>query len=292
VVWSELQARRVSGSLEYHDFRSRIMHWDPIRGAEVVKKVAAGEADHYDDVDQGLSGPLAGLNHITVDWPQVGFSDDGSETYVAWLRFVDSEVDPTADMGLPGIVTGVGFGDIAASVTRPGEPWSAAQNLTQTPNTDERFFSLAARNPGGKVHVVFQASATNQAGDVIFGDRGPSSAILLRRIAYLERTLTASLVDVADQEPHLIATSMIASPNPSGGRVRFALAPGARVTVDDRLEIFAVNGRRIARLALGPDGAFAWDGRDPDGRRAAAGIYFARLDGPTEVHPVRFTLLP
>ena len=33
------------------------------RGVEVVKQVPAGEADRYDDVDHGLTGPLAGLQH-------------------------------------------------------------------------------------------------------------------------------------------------------------------------------------------------------------------------------------
>jgi hypothetical protein len=301
VVWSELQARRESGTLTYYDYRSRIMHWDPIRGAEVVKQVQAGEADHYDDVDLGGIGPLAGLNHITVDWPQVGFSADGLETYVAWLRVVDAEVDPTADMGLPGIVTGVGYGDIAASLTRPGEPWSAPQNLTNTPNTDERFFSLAQRNTGGKVHLVFQASATNQAGNVIFGDRGTNSPILLRRIGYLERTMAASLVSVPDDPgSRLEARTLLVSPNPSGSRVRFSTSAGA-VAAGDAVDVYTVNGRRVAHLGADPGGSFTWDGREPGGQRASAGIYFARMvvhparDAatlPAPARPVRFTLLP
>ena len=56
------------------------MHWDPIRGIEVVKQVAPGEADSFDNLDNGLNGPLAGFNTLSVDWPQVGFSSDGSET--------------------------------------------------------------------------------------------------------------------------------------------------------------------------------------------------------------------
>ena len=31
-------------------------------------------------------------------------------------------------------------------------------------NELKRFFSLAQRNPGGKLHLIFQASATDQAG--------------------------------------------------------------------------------------------------------------------------------
>jgi hypothetical protein len=292
VVWSEIQARRVSGHLEYFAYRPRIVHWDPIRGREVVKQVAAGEADRYDDVDQGLAGPLAGQNTLAVDWPQVGFSSDGSEIYVAWLRFSDAEVDPTANMGLPGVVTGVGFGDIAASLTRPGEGWSPAQNLTNTPSTDERFFSIAPRNTGGKVHVVFQASATNQAGDAILGDRGTNPGVLLRRIAYLERTLTSSLVSVPDGAPQLLASSVLATPNPAASRVRFARPAGFASRAGETLEIFSVEGRRIARVAASGDGTFMWDGRAAGGPRAMAGLYFARVAGDAGARATRFTLLP
>ena len=130
-----------------------------------------------------------------MDWPQVGFSSDGSETYVAYLSFTDAHVDPTADAGLPGIVTGIGYGDISCSVARGAGAFAAPQNLTNTPNTDERFFSLATRNPGGRAHIVFQAAATNEAGCAIIGDRGTTPGNLLRRIAYFEPTLSASLLD-------------------------------------------------------------------------------------------------
>jgi hypothetical protein len=287
VVWSELQARRSGSTIVYADHRSRIMHWDPVRGVEVVKRVAAGEADRYDDVDQGLAGPLAGFNTLSVDWPQVGFSSDGSETYVAFLRFSDAEVDPTADTGLPGIVTGVGFGDIACSLTRAGEGWSGPQNLTATPATDERFFSLAVRNPAGKGRLVFQASATNQAGSAIIGDRGSTPGNLLRRIAYLERPLGASLVAVPESAKPSVALLTV-SPNPAVGRVRFAFAgtpePGRAV------EVFSVSGRRVAHLPVGRSARREWNGRDDEGHRAPPGIYFARL-GDAPAARVRFVLL-
>jgi len=262
-----------------------------------VKQVAQGEADQYDNVDRGLKGPLPGLNTITVDWPQVGFSADGFETYVAWLRFTDAEVDTSAHINLAGICTGVGYGDVAASVARPGQPWSAPQNVTNTPTTDERFFSIAARNPAGKIHIVFQAASTNQAGDNILGDRGNTDrahppVVLLRRIAYLERTLTASLVDVPRAEPRLLASSMVVSPNPSPARVRFAFADGMRAAPGQTVDVFSVSGRKVARVPAAGDGAFDWNGRDASGRHAAAGVYFARLANGADLRPVRFTLLP
>ena len=287
VVWSELQARRSGTSVLYYDHRSRIRHWSSDRGAETVHQVPAGVADRYDDVDQGLSGPLAGFNTLSVDWPQVGFSSDGSEVYVAFLRFTDAEVDPTADMQLPGIVTGVGYGDIACAVTHAASPWAAAQNVTQTPLTDERFFSISTRNPGGAAHLMFQASATNQAGVSIIGDRGLAPGNLLRRIAYLRAPLTASVLDAP--APALAALAPLqVSPNPALGAapVRFvagAWAQGRSVGVYD------LNGRRVGKVSFARDAEVAlWDGRTPDGRPAPAGVYFARIDDAPELRATRF----
>ena len=286
VVWSELQARKSGASIIYVDYHSRIRHWDPVTGLSTVKQVQPGEADHYDDIDNGLSGPIAGFNTITVDWPQVGFSTGGQETYVAWLRFADGEVDPSADAGLPGIVTGIGFGDIAASVMRSGGVWSSPQNLTLTPDADERYFSLAARNAGGKAHVLFQASATNQAGTVQAQDRGTTSALLLRRIAYLERRLSASLGDVGTAPMGL--STLRVFPNPAHERVGLALGPTAGVS-RRAVSVFSVNGRLVARLQVLAGGA-EWDGRDSKGRRVPSGVYLARVEGGNEA-PVKFMLL-
>lgn len=289
VVWSELQARRSGANVFYLDHRSRIRMWSPVRGLETVHQVAPGVADRYDDVDLGLAGPLAGFNTISVDWPQVGFSADGLETYVAWLRFTDAEVDPSADAGLPGVVTGIGFADIACSVTRPGQSFSPPQNLTATATTDERFFSLAARNPGGRAHVVFQASSTDQAGSAIIGDRGTTPGNLLRRIAYLARPLTGSVLD-APAAPRPAAPALRISPNPvfAPARATFELAASAAAR---RLVIADIAGRTVAVIDVPAGGSSVrWDGRRTDGRPALTGVYFARLAGDTAPAAARFVL--
>jgi hypothetical protein len=287
VVWSELQARREGGQIYYYDWRSRIRHWDPVNGLSTVKQVQPGEADRFDDLDNGLNGPLCGFNTISVDWPQVGFSANGSETYVVWLRASDAEVDPTADMQLPGIVTGVAFMDIAASV-RAGAGWSAAQNLSGTPNTDERFVSLAERNAGGKAHILFQASATNEAAIVQIGDRGVTPGNILRRIAYLERPLNGSTVGVSQGSGPSAAAALASWPNPARGTVNFRRtgeADGAAV------EIFDVHGRLVASVPFGERAEAAWNGRDHRGRAAGAGLYLARPAGNPAAVALKFLWL-
>jgi hypothetical protein len=289
VVWSEWQARKSGTVISYFDYHSRIRHWTPNRGVGTVYQVPAGVADHFDDVDNGLAGPLPGFNTLSVDWPQVGFSTDGSETYVAFLTFSDAHVDPTADAGLPGIVTGIGFGDIACSVARGAGPFSVPQNLTNTPNTDERFFSLSTRNPFGRAHLVFQASATNEAGCAIIGDRGTTPGNLLRRIAYLAAPLSASLLDAPAPAAARVRALRVA-PNPvlAHARVRFEAGTAAQTRL---VEVLDLTGRRIATLVLGAGApSVEWQGRDDQGRTAPAGVYFARVAGGSPDASVRFVV--
>jgi hypothetical protein len=289
VVWSEWQARKTGTTISYFDWRSRIRRWTPGRGVETVYQVPAGVADHYDDVDNGLAGPLPGFNTLSVDWPQVGFSPDGSETYVAFLAFTDAHVDPTADAGLPGVVTGIGYGDILCSVLRGGGAFAAPQNLTNTPDTDERFFSLATRNPGGRAQLLFQAASTNEAGCAIIGDRGTTPGNLLRRIAYLDAPLAASLLDA----PPLAAPAAHAlsvSPNPVLAHARIRIEAG--VANGTRLiEVLDLTGRRLTTLVLAAgERAVEWRGVDDLGRRVPAGVYFARVAGEGTAHAARFVV--
>lgn len=289
VVWSEWQARKVGTTISYFDWHSRIRRWTPQKGVETVYQVPAGVADHFDDVDNLLAGPLPGFNTLSVDWPQVGFSADGSETYVAFLRFTDSQVDPTADAGLPGVVTGIGFGDIACSVALGAGAFAAPQNLTNTPRTDERFFSLASRNPGGRAHLTFLASARNEAGCAIIGDRGTAPGNVLRRVAYLAAPLANSLVDVAAPAPRP-ALALRVSPNPvlSHGRVRLEGGAVERTRV---VEVLDLTGRRVTTLTLDAGvPAVEWTGRDDRGHGVPAGVYFARVAGDAPGPATRFVI--
>jgi len=274
VVWSEIQARKQGSTIVYADYRARIRHWDSKEGLTTVRQVQAGEADSYDNVDNGYAGPIAGFNTISADWPEVGFSPDGSETIVAWVRFTDAEMDTSAHAGAPDFFTGVGYGDIVCSVKRSGQPWSAQQNLTGTPQTDERYPAIPQRNAAGRVQLLFQAAATNQGGIVQGQDRGTQPVNLVRRIAYLERPLTASTLAVDGAAP--APSGLRAWPNPARGRVRFTAGPrdaGGAVLV------YAVNGARVARVPMGASGEAEWDGRDAQARPLPSGVYLARVEG-------------
>lgn len=272
VVWSELQARRGGSGVFFVDYRSRIRHWNPTDGVSTVHQTA-GEADSYSAVDLGGSGPLAGFNTISVDWPQVGVSDEDQSIHVAWLRFVDTEIDATANAGLPGIVTGIGYGDVVIARNTGAGSWSAPRNLTNTPNADERFVSLAANNPDGRLHLVFQASATDEAGVTAIGDRSFANVNILRRIAHLEVD-AGNATDVGSRWSPF--TGLSVHPNPSSGHVEFRMR--GRTESSMRIRIYSVSGRNVAEISA-PSDVVRWDGRAQDGQPLANGVYFARVNG-------------
>jgi len=93
---------------------------------------------------------------------------------------------------------------------------------------------------------------------------------------------TGGLVAVGDRITPAETRLLPPSPNPlsRSSALRFDLARGGRV----RLEVFDINGRRVALVA---DRAFDpgryrldWNGRDDGGARLGAGLYFVRMSGP------------
>jgi hypothetical protein len=95
-------------------------------------------------------------------------------------------------------------------------------------------------------------------------------------------TLRARVVGPTDVDSSLPSVTRLHAPYPNppgadGTVVRFDLVQGA----DVRIEVFDVAGRRVASLAQGPFAAGVhrapWDGRDEQGRRLGAGVYFVRM---------------
>lgn len=78
---------------------------------------------------------------------------------------------------------------------------------------------------------------------------------------------------------------LLATPNPFRDRVRFRVA--ARETW---LEIRSDLGRLVRRIRAASDD-FSWDGRDDEGRRLPAGLYFARLREAGKARRIRLIKL-
>lgn len=91
---------------------------------------------------------------------------------------------------------------------------------------------------------------------------------------------SAQVTSVTPVAPPSASLRLLATPNPfmGGSSISFSLATAEDVT----LGIYDLNGRLVRSLQRGrlTAGAyrFEWNGRDANGRRAAAGVYFARLE--------------
>jgi hypothetical protein len=87
----------------------------------------------------------------------------------------------------------------------------------------------------------------------------------------------------------LLPPSFTVTPNPSGGSVRFAW-PGPAAA--GRLEVYDVTGAlRWVRDITASEASLPWDGRDHEGRRLPAGMYYARLNRAGLVSSARFVLV-
>lgn len=138
--------------------------------------------------------------------------------------------------------------------------------------------------------------ATLGAGRAGLAGFGDLTRVTFRRLAPGEARITIATVDARDganqrmplrigggDNPAPATTRLAAArPNPFRGEtlLEFALASPERV----QLSIHGIDGRRVRTLASGPYGAgrhqIVWDGRDDGARRAAPGIYYARLTTP------------
>ncbi|MBI1796752.1 MAG: S8 family serine peptidase [Candidatus Eisenbacteria bacterium] len=90
-----------------------------------------------------------------------------------------------------------------------------------------------------------------------------------------------------------IALAVLLQPSRGTALLYWQAAAGAEASTQTIL-IFDLNGRRLRTLEVGPGvgGRVTWDGRDTDGRRVPAGVYYARLLSGSFHVQTRLVLLP
>jgi subtilisin family serine protease len=159
------------------------------------------------------------------------------------------------------------------SFTPPPDPW-----LTVAPAGG----TLPGQTGGGEFIVTFDATLLAEGvytGSVVVGSNDPDHVQVVVPV-----TLTVSTGTAVDENglPRTFALGQ-AVPNPFNPQTSIAYAvpaEGGRVT----LRIFDLQGRLVRTLVDGNQSAgehlAVWTGRDEDGRRAASGTYFYRLEAP------------
>jgi hypothetical protein len=97
-------------------------------------------------------------------------------------------------------------------------------------------------------------------------------------------------VAVSVGEPDAGGTRLHASPIPARSRVTFSHQHPSGFAY---VEVFDARGARQWRADLNPgQSEVVWNGTDAGGRRARAGIYFARLTEPGQISKTRIVLTP
>ncbi|MFN8588803.1 MAG: FlgD immunoglobulin-like domain containing protein [Candidatus Eisenbacteria bacterium] len=168
-------------------------------------------------------------------------------------RFVLTPTSGAVDYGMALHAPGAAFSNRSAGDAL-GAAWLAPEGAGET-------FTVTIATPGRHALAVWKAAQADVA------DVGRYSI-----------QVTSGTADVEAGVP--AATRLAyASPNPSARStaIRFELAREGEVELD----VYDMRGARVVTLLRGVQGAgphdVAWDGRDGEGRRCAAGVYLARL---------------
>ena len=153
----------------------------------------------------------------------------------------------------------------------PGEPVIGFLDASPAPEGNLRF---AVSYPGGHdlgapYSMVFFADTD---GDGLMEE--------ICSVPVASRSDSAAVTDAPRPGERLEIARLQAAPNPFfGGSVIAFVIP---VAGEADLGVYDVNGRLVRMLHRGMATAgthsVEWDGRDPSGRRAPAGVYFVRLD--------------
>jgi hypothetical protein len=240
---------------------------------------------HVDPADSTAAAPalaLAGLGlnpgdtvHLQPvgDWDAGPWGDEQINTLVVFSADA-TLLAPTAPHRVPGALA-AGVPNVTGPTWPSGEP-------TDIP---EDFAILVA----GGVSVVIPAGATHvfvTVADIYYRDNSDPDGDFGVQIT-LEAPTSAAL------GPSSARDALTAQPNPFEHEtaIRFEIVRAARV----RLTIHDVAGRVVRTVLDGMEPAgthvAAWNGRTDSGRRAAPGVYFARLEDGVRRQTLRVSLV-
>ena len=176
-------------------------------------------------------------------------SDGGTGAIISWF---DARTPASGDDIYIDRINSAGV----SQWTPNGRPLCTAAN--------DQEFPAAASDGAGGAFVAWQDRRSGTNYDIYAHRVNPNGVVLSVR-------------------PELEGSSMARVwPDPFLDRVRIAFTLPAAAQV--RMDVVDVGGRMVwgSASTLLPAGSneFAWDGRTNDGRRAGAGIYFLRVNGP------------
>jgi len=203
------------------------------------------------------------VNANIVGHPSIGFSTDGSAIFVA---FSAAQVDTNSS----GAVPGFNYNDIYVTrSTDNGATWSRPKNITNTPDVDEMYPTIAR----------FNSASNNQAwvgyqSDIIPGSYTFTDLQTVSRTYEVLKSVTVGVENVSSVVPASFSLKQN-FPNPFNPttNIKFDMVKGANVT----LKVFDLAGKEVATLV---DNEFVSAGTKQvifEGAKLSSGIYFYTL---------------
>ncbi len=201
--------------------------------------------------------PQQRFHQYGIGWPSIGVS--GSTIVVAYQVF-QFEVSDSLPF--------YNYSDIWwVKSANGGATWSLPENLTNTPNLDERYPSVSKWNAPGELNIVWQED-TQPGAHAANSDNATISRSYLK-------FMKVSTVDVGEEAsvPRLFTLSQN-YPNPFNPvtQIHYAVGKGGRVT----LKVFNLLGLEIATLLDGSLSPGSYTATF-DGSSLPSGTYIYRL---------------
>jgi hypothetical protein len=265
--------------------------WDGAVDFAVVNYNVAGAVPDFSVLNWNASG-----DGFVVERSEAVFviANPGIQTYGPFTIGPNGVLDnfemwvAPASVGLPvnvSIAFDSGNANLGVSVFDGSAPYhnkftySGSSNFGG-PGADEHVPAIVYGSSGYQGIVVFKTDATDL----------PKTGTYRLVIA-----VGGSAVDAPQIEAPPSAFALAAPrPNPFGTEtsIRFDVPSGGGPAT---VAIFDVNGRRVATLAEGEQPAgrhtLTWKGRDTQGQKVSAGVYFVRLESATVRETKKITLL-
>ena len=249
----------------YESTDDPILHWSASAGLSPVVRFSDIPGAASDSLVFAAGGSFDQINAdgALLKQPQAGL-DAAGNLYLLFAAFRPNDID----------IEGAHFTDLYATGSRDGgKTWAAPVNVTDTPQSEDLWASLA-KNVKDSLRFVYQSDG-NTGNGLIGGGAAPTTFLYH---AYVKSNIPLSPTAVAGPAAEIPATWALQQnyPNPFNPSTAISFSLPASMLV--RLEVYNMVGQKMAtlvqgRLAAGSHAA-TWDAWD-----APAGIYFYRLTG-------------
>lgn len=262
VVWSTLYPTG-SGQSSGDPQGCKILYWNPSVNGGVPVEVA-GRSNMNTIADTNLLFPVLTLTGglqtgvTPVSHPSIGYNNSGA------IMVTFSGYQP-----VPDTLDGFAMNDIYYSLSYDnGATWSNPTNLTNTPDWDELYPTVA---PAGNTNEFFiHYQATRGPGSQSFTDLTP----VYRVHQVFDIVTTSSIQNISNEVPDGFSLKQN-FPNPfnPSTSIQFSLPTSSLVT----LKVYDVTGKEVATLVNGQKlsaGSFQYDF---NGSNLASGMYFYTL---------------